>query len=172
MNVEIIDDFLDEEEFKYMEFMIMGDKFPWYYSSAINLNPDLAEEPKYDYQLFNTLYAAPTHVSDQFKLINAVIARINPRILLRAKINFAPANDRIIEQGMHQDVQVGEDLLDICTTAVLYFNTNNGYTKFENGETVSSIRNRFVSFPSKTFHTGSTCTDQKCRVVLNLNYIK
>jgi len=172
LTLEVIDNFLDESQFKYIEHIMMGDTFPWYYSDAINLNPDLADEPKYDYQLFNTLYAAPAHKSEQFKLINSIINKINPRILLRVKANFAPANDRIIEQGMHQDVQVGEDLLDMCTTAVLYLNSNNGYTKFENGDTVASVRNRFVSFPSKMFHTGTTCTDEKCRIVLNLNYIK
>lgn len=172
MTLEIIDDFLEEDQFRYMEHSIMNDTFPWYYSDAINLDPNLIQEPKYDYQLFNTLYSAPAHISDQFKLINAVITKINPRILLRAKLNFAPANDRIIEQGMHQDIQVGEDLLDMCTTAVLYLNSNNGYTKLENGDTVESVRNRLVSFPSKTFHTGTTCTNEKCRVVLNLNYIK
>ena len=172
MTVEVIDNFLENDKFKYIEHSITNDTFPWYYSEKINVDPELAQEPKYDYQLFNTLYAAPTHKSDQFKIINALINKINPRILLRVKANFSPANDRIIEHGMHQDVQVGDDLLDICTTAVYYVNTNDGYTKFENGDTVHSKANRFVSFPSKTFHTGTTCTDQKCRIVLNLNYIK
>lgn len=172
MSLEVVDNFLDNEQFKFFQFSVMDETFPWYYSEAINLDKDLAPEPKYDYQLYNTVYAAPSHQSEQFRLINPIIKKINPRILLRAKFNFAPANDRIIEQGMHQDIQVGEDLLDICTTAVLYLNTNNGYTKFDNGDTVASVENRFVSFPSKTFHTGTTCTDQKCRVVLNLNYIK
>lgn len=172
MSLEVIDNFLEEDQFRYIEHVMTSDSFPWFYSPAINVDPTLAKESRYDYQLFNTMYAAPNHTSDQFKLINAIIAKINPRILLRVKANFAPTSDRIIEHGMHQDVQVGDDLLDICTTAVLYLNSNNGYTKFENGDTVTSVRNRLVSFPSKTFHTGTTCTDEKCRIVLNLNYIK
>ena len=172
MTFEVIDDFLDESQFKYIEHSFLGDTFPWYYSPAINVDSELAAEPKYDYQLYNTLYAAPNHTSEQFRLINSVIEKIKPRILLRAKANFAPANDRIIEHGMHQDIQVGKDLLDMCTTAVLYLNSNNGYTKFDNGDTVESVRNRLVSFPSKMFHTGTTCTNEKCRIVLNLNYIR
>lgn len=172
MSLEIIDNFLDSDKFEYLQHNVMDETFPWHYTRSVNIDPDLAPEPIYDYQLFNTLYAAPAHQSEQFRIINSVINKINPRILLRAKLNFTPANDRIIEQGMHQDIQVGEDLLDICTTAVLYLNTNNGYTKFENGDTVESVENRFVSFPSKTFHSGSTCTNEQCRIVLNLNYIK
>ena len=172
MSLEVIDNFLDEDKFKYLEHNITGENFPWYYSESINVDPELALEPKYDYQLYNTVYSAPSHVPEEFKFIKPIISKINPRILLRAKFNFAPANDRIIEHGMHQDINVGKDLLDICTTAVLYLNTNNGYTKFDNGDTVASVRNRLVAFPSKMFHTGTTCTDKKCRIVLNLNYIK
>jgi hypothetical protein len=172
LTLNIIDNFLDEDKFKYLQYSVMSEDFPWYYTKAINLDPELAPEPKYDYQLYNTAYAAPAHTTDQFRLINSVIEKINPRILLRAKFNFSPACDRIIEHGLHRDVQVGDDLLDICTTSVLYLNSNNGYTKFENGDTVASVENRFVSFPSKTFHTGTSCTDEQCRIVLNLNYIK
>ena len=35
---------------------------------------------------------------------------------------------------------------------------------------VESIENRFVTFPSHLHHTGTTCTDQKRRVVINFNY--
>ena len=57
-----------------------------------------------------------------------------------------------------------------CTTAIYYVNTNNGYTEFEDGSRVESIENRLVTFPSYMKHTGTTCTDQKRRIVINFNY--
>ena len=55
-------------------------------------------------------------------------------------------------------------------TAVFYVNTNNGYTIFESGEKVSSVENRMVIFDSNILHTGTTCTDERVRCVLNFNY--
>ena len=54
--------------------------------------------------------------------------------------------------------------------AIYYFNTNNGYTLFENGDKVESIRNRLIMFKSNLRHTGTTCTDKPNRYVLNINY--
>ena len=34
------------------------------------------------------------------------------------------------------------------TTSILYMNTNNGYTIFENGDKVESVENRLVTFPN------------------------
>jgi hypothetical protein len=58
-----------------------------------------------------------------------------------------------------------------CTTAIYYANTCDGYTEFEDGTIVESVQNRFVAFPSRMKHTGTTCTNAKSRVVINFNYI-
>ena len=56
-------------------------------------------------------------------------------------------------------------------TAILYINTNNGWTRFKKGARVKSIANRIVIFDSNLEHSGVTCTDEKRRVVMNFNYI-
>jgi len=56
-------------------------------------------------------------------------------------------------------------------TAVYYLNDNNGYTLFEkNNKKVMSKENRIVIFDAQMRHTGTNTTNQKKRVVLNLNY--
>ena len=63
--------------------------------------------------------------------------------------------------------------LDICeetTTSIFYLNTNNGGTKFKDGQFVESKKNRLVTFPTLTEHAGVWCTDAKLRYVLNMNY--
>ena len=56
-------------------------------------------------------------------------------------------------------------------TSILYLNTNNGYTRFEDGTKVESVANRMVTFPNQMMHTGTTTTDSEYRLVLNLNYV-
>ena len=55
-------------------------------------------------------------------------------------------------------------------TAVFYVNTNNGYTEFEDGTKVESVENRIVFFDGSIPHNSSTCTDQKIRSVISVNY--
>ena len=56
-------------------------------------------------------------------------------------------------------------------TAIYYVNSNNGWTEFETGEVVNSVANRIVIFDSNIKHVGYSCTDEKTRVVLNINYL-
>ena len=52
-----------------------------------------------------------------------------------------------------------------------YINTCNGYTKFEDCETVvESIANRCLVFPSQLRHTGTNVTDENKRLIINMNY--
>ena len=53
-----------------------------------------------------------------------------------------------------------------------YLNTNDGYTVFEDGTQIESVKNRILIFKTSLKHTGTNCTDQKRRVLINFNYYK
>ena len=90
-----------------------------------------------------------------------------PKALIRIKANAYPKNgNKIIKHRPHIDHDFEHK------GAIFYLNTNNGYTKFETGEVVKSVRNTFVEFDNGIKHTGATCTDNYRRLVLNVNYIK
>mgnify|MGYP002012765708 CR=1 FL=1 len=56
-------------------------------------------------------------------------------------------------------------------TAILYINTNDGYTEFESGVRVSSVANRVCIFDSNLRHRGTTHTEgDQQRIVVNFNY--
>ena len=55
-------------------------------------------------------------------------------------------------------------------TAIYYVNSNNGYTEFEDGTKVDSVRNRLVTFPSSMKHRGVSQTDTRTRMVINFNW--
>ena len=94
---------------------------------------------------------------------------IKPTALIKVKGKLYPKSKKIKELKMNPDVHWKHEN---CMTSILHINTNNGYTKFENGEVVKSVRNRLVTFPAHLKHTGSTCTDEKFRCVINVNYYK
>ena len=54
--------------------------------------------------------------------------------------------------------------------AILYLNTNNGYTLLEDGTKIPSVKNKLALFDNVS-HTDVTCTDTEERVVLNIGYI-
>ena len=92
-----------------------------------------------------------------------VLKQINYNQMRRVKANLVTKTNEIVEHGYHTDYDTG-------TTGVLYMNNCNGYTKFKNGEKVLSEENKYVEFNSNLEHTGSSCTDEKRRVVINFNY--
>ena len=67
---------------------------------------------------------------------------------------------------------MSEEKLKQWTTSIFYVNTNNGYTEFEDGTKIESVANRMVTFPTNLKHRGTSCTDEKIRVVINFNYFK
>ena len=96
-----------------------------------------------------------------------LIEKINPSSLLRIKGNLTTRTKEIVEYGNHRDYEIKNESLK---TAVFYINTNNGYTLFENGDKVDSVENRLVIFDTPMLHTGTSCTDEKTRVLLNFNF--
>ena len=82
----------------------------------------------------------------------------------KIKVNMNPRTHKIIEHGLHTDLPYR------CKTGILYLNTNDGYTIFEDGTKIESVENRFVSFDSNIKHSGTSCTNQQVRLVVNINY--
>ena len=93
--------------------------------------------------------------------------------LWRIKANLLTRTPNIVENSFHVDMtKLPEEKLKQWTTAIFYVNTNNGYTEFEDGTKVESVANRMVTFPANLKHRGTSCTDEKTRVVINFNYFK
>jgi hypothetical protein len=158
-----IDNFLKLSDLKDLKEVILDPTFPW----ALNHGVSYPEDGHI--QFTNTIYKDNEFKStwtlgglDIFKEKLKIIS------LVRAKINLLPRTEKIIEHQAHIDIPNPPDNLK---TAILYLNTNNGYTKFENGDTVSSVENKLIIFDTKLKHSGTTNScDAPYRVVFNLNY--
>ena len=171
--IEIKDNFLDQHEFNMLQNNIMGVSFPWYYNSAITVpcSDDLPEE-KDKFQFVHVFYENCIP-GPSAEVINPIITNMGPILLWRIKANLLTKTPNIVENDFHVDVFDGElKVREQLTTSIFYVNTNNGYTKFEDGSKIESVANRLLSFPSNMKHTGTSCTDEKIRIVINFNYLK
>ena len=68
--------------------------------------------------------------------------------------------------GWHKDYDDDSD----CKVAILYLNTNNGYTKLKDGTKFPSVKNTVVMFDNVE-HTDVTQTNTEERIVLNIGFV-
>jgi hypothetical protein len=160
--MKIIKNFLEEEHFNNLKSLLYSDNFPWYLAEGV-IKPKDGQ-----IQFIHNFYKNFTITSSFFNFIDPILTKLNVVSLIRIKANFLYKTDKIIEHGYHTDININNKINS--KTAVLYINTNNGYTKFKNNKTVISEENKIVIFDTNILHTGSTCTDKDTRVVVNFNY--
>ena len=166
--MKIEDNFLEQDIFLRLQKIMMGAGFPWYYNPIIDSADDIDK-----FQFTHLFYTDWVPISTVIDRLTPIMNKINPLSFWRIKANLLTRTSNIVENAFHVDmVGESEEKLEQLTTAIFYVNTNNGYTEFEDGTKVESVANRLVTFPNATMHTGTSCTDEKTRVVINFNYFK
>lgn len=166
-NYNVIDNFLEQKEFENLQ-TLLSYRFPWYFYDGIN---DVEKDPsKVDtYQFTHMFYENYAPKSDFLPLIYPLVNNLKTVALLRVKANLLTRTTTKVCHEYHTDFHS-----PLITTAVYYVNTNDGVTRLKIGDEVvevESVANRLVTFNSRIQHAGTTCTDQKVRCVVNLNYI-
>ena len=159
MEYEVIDDFLEKEEFLKIKNTMMGDNFPWFYNSTV-ANPNLKDGFYFTHCFFKEYHLT----SDKYNLLYPIFNKLNFKSIIRAKGNFYPKTEKIKEHGTHSDYEFTHKGF------ILYINTNNGFTRLKNGVKIESIENRGLLFDPSIEHNSSTCTDQHGRININFNY--
>ena len=156
LSMKIIDDFLSDDEYQNLFSFITNNNFPWFFGNVITDSESL--------QFTHCFYQfdMPTQY---FQNVEFFREKLEMASLVRIKANINPRTEtlQIHDDAWHND-------FDNMTTAIYYLNTNNGFTKFENGDKVNSVANRIVIFDSNLKHTGTSCTDSYARLLINLNY--
>ena len=156
--IKIQEDFLDAQVFKDIQELFLSNQIPWMYGETLP-NSD-------DFQFVHMLYTYDQPVSNYFQQIHPLLSAMDLASVCRVKANMNPRTSNIVKHGFHVDVPFK------CKTSILYLNTNDGYTMFEDGTKIESIKNRLVTFDSHIKHSGTSCTNQKVRLVLNINYFE
>lgn len=165
MSISVFDNFLEDENFKNLQTLLLGGWFPWYFNDGITT---AGTESVYDYQFTHTFVRDGEITSDWTNHLEAVFQKLNPKEILRVKANLLTASKELIESDFHTDVEESVK----AKTAILYINSNDGYTLFKDNTRIASIENRLVLFDSSILHKGTNCTNQKSRCVINFNFIE
>jgi len=157
--IEIIDNFLDEEEFKSIQSFMMGGEFNWFYAKGKTYGDDGL------YQMIHMFYQPEVGPNSKYiDMWNRFMIKLEAKECIRIKANLTFKTPTIETAPFHHDYLDGK-------TAVFYINTNNGYTEFESGVRVSSVANRVCIFDSNLQHRGTTHSEGgHQRVVVNFNY--
>lgn len=165
--IEIVDNYLPDEHYREIHTHMIGAAWPWYFNQFVDSSDE--DEP-HKFQFVYPFFYKTEWVNSGQKVIWPLTTKINPIAWLRIKANLNPWSPEQRQNSFHIDMNgMGEIPF---WTSIYYLNTNNGYTLFEDGTRVESVGNRLVTFPGTLKHTGCNCTDEKCRVLINLNYIK
>ena len=166
--MKIEDDFLEQKNFDTLRTIMMGSNLAWFFNDCIVSKDDILR-----FQFTHSFFLDCNRNSEYFPILNPILSKIQPISIWRIKANLRTRTSDIFESTFHVDMQeLSEEKLKQWTTSIFYINTNNGYTKFEDGSIVESVANRMVTFPSNMKHTGTSCTDEKIRGVINFNYFK
>ena len=157
--IQIIDNFLPEEEFKSIQSFMMSGKFKWYYVGG-KVKPDDGF-----FNMIHMFFQPEVGLnSEHITIWNTFMNKIDAKKCKRIKANLTFRTSTPEESLFHTDYP------DV-KTAIFYINTNNGYTEFESGVRVSSVANRVCIFDSNLKHRGTTHTEgDQQRIVVNFNY--
>ena len=174
----IYDNCLPLDVFQKMKKVLLNLGFPWGYCSNITPQRSKIKSPIDGYDN-DDAYQFTHHFlpfqgfgwSNWTKLIMPILNVFNAKAWIRVKANLGTREPKPLVHGWHYDVCDTVPFVD-SYTAVLYMNTNNGYTLMETGDKVESVENRLVLFPNDILHTGIRQTDTRVRVLLNFNFFQ
>lgn len=173
--IEIIDNFLPEEIFSEIKNYLYSRKTPWFFIDKITQSDSSLD----DYQFVHGVYGANGPTDDiLFNMLKPCFDKLRVDHITRIKANLSTRTEVISRRSFHVDIPHqalnGMDkktFVEKYRTSVYYINTNDGGTVFEeSGEKVNSVANRMITFDPTLKHAGTTCTNEKSRVVINFNY--
>ena len=84
MAIQVIDNFLEKDEFNKLSDNIMGDSFPWYYNDGITNSDD-----KNNFYLTHIFYRQPGIKSNWFNMWLSTIEKLKCKSIIRIKANRA-----------------------------------------------------------------------------------
>ena len=159
MELQVIDNFLSSYQFTQLQSIMMGEYFPWFYKDYVAYEGRKDNRFQFCHQFLDpdtgNGRSVMYYLMEPFERLGR---------MYRIKANM---RTRTLFHG-RSDYHI--DYPDM-TTAIFYLNTCNGYTNFrKSGKKIKTVANRMVIFDSNLEHAGSTCTDQKIRVLINFNY--
>jgi len=159
--MKIIDNLLDKDVAEDIANKITSDFFPWFYQNNVTDKSSTVHSENY---YFTHLFYDNNEQSSFFNYVIPILKKIKYKKLIRVKANLYPNVNKLIQHSKHIDYNYP------TKGALYYLNTNNGPTYVENKK-INSVKNRLLLFDAFKKHNSTTCTDEKFRVNININYL-
>ena len=160
MNYDLKEDLIEEKWLEDIRFNLTSNIFSWFIQP--NVSPGTDE--LYNFYLAHTFFDKGRINSDHFFRMNPILDKIKMSKLIRLKANLYAKTDTIIEHAKHIDYETKGK------TAIFYVNENNGFTNLNDEIKIISKKNRLLTFDNEILHNSSTCTDDKYRLTIVINY--
>ena len=172
--MKIEDNLLEQNVFDKLQTFMMSSDIAWFFNSFVTYDPVIYEtKEEKDFQFIHIFYNQDSPTSPFCEKLNPIFEKMKATSMWRIKANLRTRISKNIENEFHCDMgHISEEKQKQWTTSIFYINTNNGYTEFEDGTKVESVANRMITFPTNLKHRGTSCTDEKLRVVINFNYFR
>ena len=159
----IIDDFLDRDDFLYLANIAR--EVHYEIGSKIVEN----SEPNNHILLVHMLYANFAPQTDYFgvfgeKLFSKFHEEFSIRAIIRSKINCYPQTTDNVVHHWHNDADFSHK------GALFNLNDCNGATEIMGYGKIESKENRLILFDPSVSHRSYSCTDQKFRFNVIINY--
>src|SRR5210317_1898246 len=158
--MEIIDNFLTKQNFDNLTKIITSNEFAWYYNDSVSYENKLDNNFYFTHIFFNSAGIR----SHFYEALTPILNKLDIKNLLRIKANLYPRTETLVHHKNHVDQDYKHKGL------IFYINTNDGFTVVGNTK-IKSIANRALFFDPSQLHHSTTCTDNKCRINININYI-
>tara|TARA_B100001079_G_scaffold250885_1_gene242786 strand:- start:1101 stop:1589 length:489 start_codon:yes stop_codon:yes gene_type:complete len=161
--MQVIDDALDREYFEHLEKqMLHQNRFKWLFQEKV---ATLEDDPNDEQFYFICSFYHHLMVEDDFYYeLKPLFDALGVKALIRARAIMYMNQGKLIKHKPHVDFEYSHN------AALLYINTNNGYTGMMNDDKVESVENRILLHDGSIPHYSTTCTDTCKRIVLAVNY--
>ena len=160
--MEITDNTLPIDYFENLKNIIMSNNLSWEYQERVG---NITDKDNGHFYFVHRLYENFSPVCSFFQqLIPYVEDVLDAKAVIRSRILLYTNQETLVEHSPHRDMDYSHK------AALLYINTNNGFTRMSDNTKVNSVENRNVIFDGSTLHNSTNCTDEKSRFVLAVNY--
>lgn len=155
----VIDDAFQLSLIERLNDKFLSTSFPWYYSPSVAKKTS-SDGIHFTHFIFSDHSPRSEYFDDFFPILNFLGAKS----LIRMKINLFPKTDKVFEHDWHTDYPFSHK------GALLYLNTNDGYTTLQDGSKIESVQNRVLLFDPGIVHKSSTCSNENVRLNIQINY--
>jgi len=153
-------DLLEQEFYRNMQFICLGDNFTWFLKSGSNVD-DLES----DYYLTHTFYKDNVAFSNYFDFIQSNLLNfIKINSLISVKAIMLPSNKQV------KSIEIINEFDFKHNQAIYFVNSTNGNTILQDDTKIKLNENSILYLESSQKIYSENCTDKKAKVMILIDY--